>query len=493
MLLHKQKFFQLISVLNDAELEKFNDYLLYGQQGISKKEQLFLTKLINILLKNRSDFTQINIEKLVEEVFQLTSRDIRQKLSKFYKEVQFFWGAQTIFEKAALPEEIQLSKKNEFLAFLLERRCYNLFEQDYKKHIKELSLKKKCQWVYDLELKAEELQIQYQISNNNKKKDVDLNRLFKLNARSDFLGLLKYICHHKSLSLGRNKKEIAINLAPVFLNIDEKAACFEDDLLIKLYVNLYRVFDNQIAADVLFDLLQKHGHKIELHDIRGIVTHLKNQCLQNTWMGTKEGNNVLLGKIIAYEVDQNLIVPKKMSIINFLNFVNQAAKSGNFDWGQQFIKDYNAFLPKSNQQKISSIGQAILLFEQGHYKESLDIIDHPKMRFDYSESAAFFDKALENNRQTLIIKAFYELKDLHTALARVTVYRAHLKKTASKLNTQYVTSNTLFLQSLEKLIKYRIQNMYKEKLAEKLNKLRNFVEDSLMNNKEWLLTKIDEV
>ena len=494
MQIEKQKFFNVLIVLSKQELEQFNDYLHSSTNKHTKKELSFFQHLMEYINFNPGQESKLELsleklERLVKDVFKINDiAKVRPYLSNLYKALQNFIGSSSkMLAEEQLVHTPYLTKLH-FLRFLQTKKLYKHFQQDYKSLINDLKKEKKAEWLYFIEQKAEELNVYQQILDSNKKKEVDMEKMFALTAKHDFLCLLKRACTLKSLALSRNKSKIGIGLdSQIFLNFQEKANYFHEDSLINLYYRAYQAFDNKKSTRNLFDKIKVLGKEIDPQEIQKLIIHIKNICLQHNWNGSKVDNNSFFQEITEYQAAADLIAPNKtISVRNFINIVSQAAKNKKFDWGYGFIEDHSPFLPKAKQKQIAKVGESLLFFEKGDYQKTIDILDVPQMYFDN-------DLELENNRRTLIIKAMYELKKLPQTLEETTKYATHLRKTAKNLTQRHGQNNKSFLQNLNKLVNYQLKGMHNNKLCEKLKGLESAIQEKEMSSKEWLLEKVRTV
>lgn len=494
MQIEKRKFFNVLIVLSKQEIEQFDAYLNSSTNKLTKKELTFFQCLMehidfNHKHENKLKLSLEELERFGKNIFKITDiTKIRPHLSNLYKELQGFIGTSNkMHAEDQLVHTPYLSQLH-FLKFLQAKELYKHFEKDYKSLLNDLKKEKKAEWLYFIQQKAEELNVNQQILDSNKKKEVDMEYLFELTAKHDFLCLLKKTCTLKSLTLSRNKTKTSIGLdSQIFLNFEEKAKCFQDDSLINLYYGAYQAFDNNKSPRDLFEKIKILGKEIDPLEIQTLIMHVKNICLQHNWDGSKMDNNSFLQEITEYQATADLIAPNKaISIRNFINIVSQAAKNKKFDWGYQFIQDHSPFLPKDQQKQIAKVGESLLLFRKGDYQKTVDILDVSEMYFDN-------DLELENNRRTIIIKAMYELRELSQTLEETTKYATHLRKTAKNLTQKHGQTNKLFLQNLNKLVNYQLKGMHDHKLSEKLKKLESAIQGKEMSSKEWLLEKIRTV
>jgi len=494
MQIEKQKFFNVLILLSKQELEQFNDYLHSSNTKLTKKELDFfqrLTEYINFNpeQENKMDLSLEQLERLAKDVFKISEiSKIRPYLSNLYKTLQNFIGSSSkILVEEQLVHTHYLAQLH-FLNFLHKKKLHKHFQQDYKSLINDLKKEKKAEWLYFIQQKAEELYVDQQILDSNKKKEVDMEKLFELTAKHDFLCLIKRACTLKSLALSRNKVKTGIGLdSQIFLNFEEKAKYFQEDSLISLYYGAYLAFENKKNPRNLFEKIKILGKGIDPLEIQRLIKHIKNICLQQNWNGSEINNNSFFQEITEYQATADLIAPNKtISIRNFINIVSQAAKNKKFDWGYQFIEDHRSFLPKAKQKQIAKVGESLLFFRKGDYQKTIDILDVPEMYFAD-------DLELENNRRTLIIKAMYELRKLDQTLEETTKYATHLRKTAKNLTQRHGQTNKLFLQNLNKLVNYQLKGMHNNKLCEKLKNLESVIQEKKMSNKEWLLEKVRKV
>ncbi len=492
-----QKFLKVLGVLSKKEIEGFALYLNSPFAKLRRKEKSIevFNKLMKVAIfetKNPETHTVVflndSVEKICKKLFGTVNDDGNKAfslcLSYLYKALQSFLSNNVSSEIAIKTSSKEPFQKLFFLEFLQNRQLYNVFNIHFKEYKEELEGLKKSEDLYLIEQQLELLNIQQQILEKKTKHKIDTSNLFKLNARFSLLHSLRLSCTHKNLCYARNVEHHEIPNNIIYSNFDEQVAEFNDDVLIQLFHKAYLAFEKKFDHKNLFSKIKKHYKCISIEATNRLIKYVESIALEGIREGFDKKNRLLLQEVNEFLVDKNILIQNNsITNRNFLNIVNQAAKTNKFDWGHNFIDKHKIYLAKKDKEKISNTAKSLLFFENKEFDKTIDILDHPNMHFEN-------DSGLENNRRTIIIRAYYENNQFSDLYYQIERYLSYLRK-SSNLPKAHNQLNKVFLQHLKKLIKVKEIPLDKISLNEKLKKLEQNILSKKMNHKQWLLEKIN--
>ena len=506
MLSDNQKFLKLLSTLNTEEVNHFKKYLKVSNSKIEYQKQC--VDLLEILIDNAKEvqneygqtywfFPEGISRRIAHENFSHAANNgesaMSQRLSYLCKAFEFYIGQ-------SLDSDFKLEIVNKdylaqliFLEFLQKRRLSGLFDKYFKKFQRKLGDAKKSEQLYFVQKATEQLRLDQQLLFNRRISTVSLSELMNLTARYNFLSLIKLACSQINLDIGmgvvNDEREEKANY---YINFKKEIAKFPKDELLQLYYWVYLAFVKDASISKIEGLIEniyKYKDTIASDEIYRLLRLVQNICLQQIRKGGGSYYRNLLLRIYQYLDNLDLIISDNTITIRlFLNIVNESAKTKNFDWGHQFIEKYSSRLPLKVRKKIGNIGKGLLFFENEEYQNSIDILDNHIM---YIEN----DPNLENNRNILIIKAFYEIKKFDYLVPRVERHIDYLRRTP-KLSSDTTKPNIYFLQMLIRLVKFiisiELKRYDKTTINEKVDEFLERINKSSkrIDNKVWLLEKV---
>ena len=505
-----QKFLRILSTLEQEKIQGLKGFLKLDNPAINYQKQCLklLNQIVKKAEKRKNEYGQIFLffpegfsEKIAMQAFGQTDKSTQSKMS-FYlsflnKALRVYIGQflSSNFKRDIIHKEYIADLL--YLEFLQKQGLNGIFEQFYKKLTKILEKEKKSEQLYHALLLKEQLYTNHLILSQSKKHNVNLNKLFELTSKYNFLTLIKIACAQLNLDLGRgiSRKNVAIASNEKHFNFHQEINKFVEDELLQLYYKAYVIFTENDSIENIQKLIEnipKHQESIGPKEIQDLFKFVENICLEKTRRGGDIRYRHLLFNIYQYLDELDLLIMEKIiSIRLFLNIVNESAKNQQFEWGHQFIEKYQAHLPLKAKEKIPNVAKGLLFFESKKYQASIDILDDYNMYFED-------DPKLENNRNILLIKAFYETKQFDYVVPRIEMHLNFLRKT-QRLTSAFTIPSRLFLQILNKLVKLNIDiklsRLDKKQMLQKANNLKQEINNSekRVDNKTWLLDKIESV
>ena len=170
------------------------------------------------------------------------------------------------------------------------------------------------------------------------------------------------------------------------------------------------------------------------------------------------------------------MVDGDLSPWTFKNLVIAALRVGEFNWAEQFIKNYKNRLNEKFRSNAYNYNQGALLFFKGQYGDALRLIN----QVEYTDIFYALDT------RTMQIKIYYQLDEWAPMQSATEAFKVYLRrnKTLSE-NVKLLYNN--FLKYTDKLS--RLTKRDKPKLTELKQKIE---ETKQIADLGWLQQKVDE-
>jgi hypothetical protein len=219
--------------------------------------------------------------------------------------------------------------------------------------------------------------------------------------------------------------------------------------------------------------LLQHGESFPLAERKDLFMLAANYCTRKYNEGrgdyTRELNEINKVGLAAgaFLVD--------FSRFRFRNIVITALVAGDVEWAEQFMEDYQTWLPHRYRESMVSYSRALLEFQGQNYGRALQLL----------QKAEYRDLVLNLSAKAVLIKIYYEtgeddLLDAHLAAMRIFIRR--------QKNPSYQVFNfqqlVIFAQRLLELNPY--DPAAKARLLEEVEAAK------AVSEKEWLLRMLKE-
>ena len=234
--------------------------------------------------------------------------------------------------------------------------------------------------------------------------------------------------------------------------------------------------DNDIHFEQLKKLMEEYIHYFEPTEATGIYTHAVNYCVRQINRGQSHYMIELLTLYKNLLKNRVIFEGNYLSQWNYTNIVAIAVKNEEFEWAENFIKEYKASLDPAFRKNAYNYNLAYLFFYQKEYDKVLELL--PKVEFK--------DVIYSVSSRLLLIKSYYEQNTVMSFTSLVDSFKMYLKR--NKIIPDDMRKRHLnFLKYIDAIQKEIKGN------NEKLLKLKEKIEnDKQTVNKPWLLEKVNE-
>lgn len=157
-----------------------------------------------------------------------------------------------------------------------------------------------------------------------------------------------------------------------------------------------------------------------------------------------------------------------------------------FNWVEQFIKDYESKFPSPNQKDIYYYNLATLYFYQKKFDMALENLKH----------VTKVDKFYDADGRSLNLRIFYEKKEFDYILSVIPAFKAYIEssiKGTKRFTSKYKLPYVKFINILRQLANIQISPSSSDREASKVKLLNKIKQSPNPYHKQWLLEKINEL
>lgn len=481
--MHKSQLIRLLKGCSAKELKRLERYVQSPYFNTDAK----VTALFQWVKRARPQYQAgfLAKEKVAQHLFpehpkpNLALRRVMTNLAKLIKD----------FLTRVQLDQYPIFQQHLLLESLLDRNVDSLFLPTYKGIKRDLSKHEQTSNYFYNTFLLEQDYYKFTHRQNNrvaKSPFLDLLAHFELIY---VVGKLKFCCellNRKGIVQDKEQDLLITELKRII-----SVHAFEKLPIVRLYSSTLQMLQNRgeesYYQQLRADLLALKG-EIADKDLYAVCLFCLNYCFYQVRQGKaiywKEAfglYRLMLGEKIV--VRNETIAPYW-----FKNISITAARLKEFEWGIQFIEDYQSLLPKQQGESTLYFCKGALAFYQQQYEEALSCFLHV-------EFADFFDHL---NNEMLVIKCYYELQEWVLIENRLDALRHYIKR-HNAISEQHKVAYRNFINLLKRLLRILwhqkqglLSKAVEQRLQKSIPKLATDVKEAkALVDKEWLLEKID--
>ena len=234
--------------------------------------------------------------------------------------------------------------------------------------------------------------------------------------------------------------------------------------------------DNDIHFTKLKKLMDEHINHFEPEEATGIYTHAVNYCVRQINKGQSHYAVELLTLYKDLLKNKAIFDGNYLTQWNYTNIVSIAIRNKEFEWAENFIREYKTSLDPVFRKNAYTYNLAYLFFHQKEYDKVLELL--PKVEFN--------DVMYGVSSRLLLLKSYYEQNAVIAFASLVDSFKMYLKRNkiiSDDMRKRYI--NFLkYIDAIQKTIKGNNEKLLKIK--------QKITEDKQTVNKSWLLEKTNE-
>ncbi|MGB0429438.1 MAG: hypothetical protein ACPGLV_03125 [Bacteroidia bacterium] len=254
---------------------------------------------------------------------------------------------------------------------------------------------------------------------------------------------------------------------------------FSNHPLIQAYYLAYNMLQQPENSSFFYDLkeLLATSAPFEITLNFELYNFAQNYCIGNINKGKDEYFDELFQ---LYKLSiSNMVVTANNSLhaADFKNIITVACRLNEYEWAEEFIKEYGDYLPIEERENAITINTALLFWYRRKLSDAVRLLSRVE----------FNDPFYALNAKSLLVRIYFEMGEKDVLFSFCDSFKVYLKR--NKLISKSHLNNYLRLITfISKLAKLRPGQI------EKLGKIKNEISDTKgLNNKKWLLEQVQKL
>jgi hypothetical protein len=234
--------------------------------------------------------------------------------------------------------------------------------------------------------------------------------------------------------------------------------------------------DNEKYFEELKELISKFTHQFTTDVIKEIYSFAIQYCIKKLNSGNQKYYKEIFELYKSSLHLKLLLTNNELPPFDFKNIVTTALRINEFDWTENFIKEYNSHLPIEHQENAYTFNMARVYFFQKKYDNVLKLLQ----QVEYDDVFYLLDSKL------LLIKTFYELKEYDSLIALIESFKMLLRRKKT-ISNDYKIRYSKLIAFVKKIINYNNDPIKIKKMQTELENSKD-TPDII-----WLTEKIEEL
>jgi hypothetical protein len=257
---------------------------------------------------------------------------------------------------------------------------------------------------------------------------------------------------------------------------------FENVPPIAVYYQIYLTYvqsDNTDHYFKLMEVLSMYGDLFPKNEAEFIYQAALNYCVKKLNQGSREFLEEYFNVFVILLKKELLLTDGELSPWHFKNIITIALRLGKTDWTENFISEYQAFLPDLMRTNAVSFNLAQLYMYQKKYDKVIEIL----------QTVDYEDFSYNLNSKVMLMSSFYEIDEIEPLYSLMDSFRTYLNR-----HKDFSTSRRILYTNLIKFTKQLTKTLPGDKKAiEKLKKEVELAEPKGIASITWLKEKIAEL
>lgn len=237
----------------------------------------------------------------------------------------------------------------------------------------------------------------------------------------------------------------------------------------------YKEPDNRSHYELLSELIRKHIHLFSESEAKEIIDSALNYCIIRMNAGeelyVREAFNLYCQSL----ENKLLLVKGQITPWSYKNIVTAGLRLSEFNWVENFIKEYSPFLDEKFRSNAVTFNLAQLYFYKRDYQKVIEQLS--KVEYD--------DFTYNLNSKTLLMASYYELDEIEALNSLLDAFRIYVQRNnkLTKGKGSHYLNTINIVRKLAKIKHGDTKNI--DKLVKEVIEAKGIV------SKNWILEKLD--
>ncbi len=313
-----------------------------------------------------------------------------------------------------------------------------------------------------------------------KSKSFTLN-IDKISKNLDIFFIIEKLKYYSSILSW--KKLYAIEDEVTFIDEIEQMLQHGDlkkEPVVNMYYRIMKTIkdpDDEQNYFELKDLVNQHIDKFDQFEKREIYEAIVAFCIRKTNSGHQKFQEETFQIYLQALKEEALFVNDQMTPNSFRNIIFFALRTKRIPWAENFIEDYQEYLPPLNRENTVLYNKARLKFYQKDYESVIELL----------REVIFEDIFLELGSKAILIASYFELKEYDPLDSLLASFSIQLRRNTKLTSTRKLNYSNL-IKYTRKIAKL---NPWEEVKRSKL--IVELTAEKHVASKQWLLEKLEEL
>ncbi len=467
------KFYQIIAELNSTDLNRFDKFLQSPYFNINPINIELFRICQDLYKSSKVEYTKIDSWNLIKPKEEYDDVKFRKYLSELLKLLLKFFSIEELENRPILASQLLLELTNKRKIPKLINTAIQNSQNSSSKFINRSS----DFYLYHFQIEKNLFYLSESNLEAYSKKNIEdiAENLDKFYIAEK----LKYYCE----ILGR---EVLSNIQYNFNFINElllfvEENKFYDDLVIRIYYLIYKTLSEPEDTKNYFEVKQIifnnyiHFDGVELQELfAAILTYAIGQIN----LGVEEFQDEMI-HIYDFIFENGILISDNyMTPVKFKNVVTTSLRAGNYDFAENFIREYKELLPISQRVTITTFSLAQIYF----YKKEFNLVIKQLQQVEYP------DLMTNLRAKTIYLATLLELKEFDAINAWTESFKVFLNRKKREIPEARIKSylNFITLVRLISGIEFN-DGKYYNRIEKELQKYSGNIV-----NEQWLKEKLLE-
>lgn len=464
----------LLKQLSTRERTKFQEYV---ESPFFNKNQK-IKKLCKILLTFAPEFNSDQIDKasIYRAIYGKGPYEELRLNNLISDLVQLLYDYLSYLQL----ENKETEKKALLLEALQTRGLYEQIPRQAKRYQKILEGQpfRNQSYFWDAFLLHDELD---QLSLTSGKRGYDIN----LQMKNDMLDTF-YTCSKLSIACDMTSRNTVVNAGYQCYFLEEIIAEYQarPELLtqpvLQVYYKTLEMLRQQEQTEHYYqlkDLLNQHWSLFPAQELRTLYHYALNYGVKKINSGRREFYREIL-ELYKILLSKRIIFKEGyLTQWTYINIVTAGIRLKEFNWTEEFIKQYRSSLHPSEEHNVYTYNLASLYYAREDYTSALQLL----------HDVEFTDAFYHLSAKIIQLKSYYDLQETEAFFSLAEATRIYITRNR-QLSEYQKRSNANFLKLATRLLQLRLRStvITREEKKQQTQRIHQQLESKNIANKGWL-------
>jgi hypothetical protein len=412
--MNSSKLYSILEYFNKYEQNSLRKYLLspYFNKNQTLVE-LFEILLKNINAKNPKELTKELIWKKLIKIGAYDDVRFRKHFSDLLKLVEGFL-AQQVFEENPV---VQATYLIDAVGRKKMEKLYNSTMKSARRLSEQQLYRSASYYYYQYQVEKNYFDLAESEHDRTAKRNVEdiVNNLDRFYLAEK----LKFYCHVLSQQYVTSHEYKVLFIEEIIDHL--KNYNYHDAPAIEIYLQIYltqKEHENNDHYHKLKELIDTHGNKFPNSEAEFFYSSAMNYCIRKVNQGNQNFLNELFELYKGLIQTELIFVDGELSPWNFKNIVSCALRLGKYKWTEDFINNYNKYIPDDFRANAVSFNLAQLYFYQKEYNKVIELI----------QTVEYEDFTYNLNSKLVLMMIYYETDEIEPLYFLTESFRAYLNR-----------------------------------------------------------------